>query len=308
MKPQGMKNKKKPIVSIVSSAYRPRNWMALYKSIGKNTTVDFEIIFVGPNAPDYELPRNFRFIKSMVKPCQCKVIAHRNAIGDFVMLMGDDTILRGKSPLDTLYKLFNDQDNEKMIVSCRYMLNGKLQPKHTHKWDKSLVETGAPYFPSSGIMKRKIYNEMGGTDKNFIGIMCDLELSMRIFNAGGGIIFSDIIIDEDRDDASEGGSLCVEFYEHDMGYLKSLWIKDKKILSKRAKVFEPYQEKDLYTKSQGPRGRWRGQGLRIIEAMIDSKIIFKRLSRGIMQPKNYLIYLVRVINFFTMKIKSAINI
>ena len=291
---QVMKNNNKPIISLCLSAYRPKNWMSLYKSVGKNTTVDFEIIFVGPNAPDYELPKNFRFIKSMVKPCQCREIAHRNAIGDFVMMVADDVVFNGESPLDSLYKVFNDQGNEKMIVSPRYILDGKLQPLSIHKWDKSIVKKGAPYFPVSGLMKRKVYNEIGGTDKNFIGIMCDLELALRIYNAGGGLIFSSDVTVEEKQEASDGGSLCVEYYELDNSYLKNLWIKDKKILSKRAKVLEPYKDEDLYTISQGPRGRWRGNNLLIIEEIIDSKKMFQRIFRVIMQPKKYSSYLIRI--------------
>ena len=47
-----------PKIGIVSSAHRPQNWMGLYKSIGQNE-LEFELVFVGPNPPDYELPKDF---------------------------------------------------------------------------------------------------------------------------------------------------------------------------------------------------------------------------------------------------------
>ena len=54
----------KPTVSILASASRPENWMVLYDSIGDND-VSFELVFVGPNAPNYRLPDNFKYIKSI---------------------------------------------------------------------------------------------------------------------------------------------------------------------------------------------------------------------------------------------------
>lgn len=65
---------KKPEISLFGSVHRPHLWMDLYRSIGDNS-ISFEIVFVGPNDPDFELPSNFKFIKSYVKPTQCIEIA-----------------------------------------------------------------------------------------------------------------------------------------------------------------------------------------------------------------------------------------
>ena len=70
-----MANKKKPLVTIIATAYRTDNWINLYNSFGKPSLVNLEFVFVGPNEPNYELPENFRFIQSDVKPTQCIEIA-----------------------------------------------------------------------------------------------------------------------------------------------------------------------------------------------------------------------------------------
>tara|TARA_B110000008_G_scaffold47063_1_gene45449 strand:- start:48 stop:929 length:882 start_codon:yes stop_codon:yes gene_type:complete len=284
---------KKPIVSICCSGIRPNNWMKIYRSVGKNITVDFELVFCGPFAPDYELPKNLRYIKSDVKPSQCWEIAYRNAIGDFVMHFGDDTLFTVESPLDKLYKLFKEQSNEKMIVSCKQFWNGKPIPDVGNR----LINGNplSPYVPFSGLMTRKLYNEMGGLDINFIAVISDLDLAMRIYRAGGDIIMSDVGLDEDRENASEGSSLCVEYYEYDMGYLRTLWTDKDEVLNKRSKPFEPYKDKDLYTKSQGPRGRWRGNGFFLYEKIVDSPRVLKKMGRGILKPTMYFNYAARII-------------
>ena len=82
---------KKPDISIIGTAARPENWLSLYRSLGSDD-VSFEIVFVGPNEPDYELPSNFRFIKSNVKPMQCE-----QSIGGLLPRMRDVAPLMGGS-------------------------------------------------------------------------------------------------------------------------------------------------------------------------------------------------------------------
>ena len=100
-----------PKIGIVASAHRPQNWMSLYKSIGDNNVV-YELVFVGPNPPRYELPKNFRFIKSLVKPTQCLEIAYRNTTADLVMNMADDTTFKISRPLDRLYETYKSYNND----------------------------------------------------------------------------------------------------------------------------------------------------------------------------------------------------
>lgn len=105
---------KNPEISLFGSAYRTHLWMDLYRSIGDNN-ISFEIVFAGPNEPDFELPSNFRFIKSYVKPIQCVEIASRNARGELIMLIADDCIFKTKTPLDILYNTYKSYNNDKLI-------------------------------------------------------------------------------------------------------------------------------------------------------------------------------------------------
>ncbi len=291
----------KPVVSLVASAYRTDNWMSIYNNFGKPSLVDLEFIFVGPNKPNYELPENFRFIQSAVKPIQCLEIAARNAIGDFIIQISDDCLFKTKHPIDELYKTFLRNKSEKIIVSCRYSMDDKLLPVESCWLIKG--DPKSPLMPLSGLMKRSLYNKLGGMDKNFIAIMGDLDIAMRLYSIGGKVVMSKVILNEDREAASQGGSLCVDYYKIDMGYLHSLWVKNSKTVIDRSSRFEPFDNVNLLKFSQGPRGRWRGNGFFLYEKIIDSPRIFKQLIRGITQPLNYYKYLIRILNFLVLKIK-----
>ena len=120
-----MKNKK-PTVSVVSTAYRTKNWMNVYNSLNGNKTVDVDFIFVGPNTPNFSLPQNFRFIKSNVKPVQCLEIAYRNSTSDYTINIADDVVFKEPFPLDKLYKKYKSYKTDKIIVSPMYQMNDEL--------------------------------------------------------------------------------------------------------------------------------------------------------------------------------------
>ncbi len=273
-----------PKISIFATAHRPQNWMDLYKSIGEND-VEFELVFVGPNQPDYRLPNNFRFIRSLVKPTQCLEIALRNTTADLVMPIADDCMLKGSRPLDRLYETYKNYNNDKIILSCRYMLNGEDLSESAH-----FDGMNSPVMPLCGLMSRNLMMSMGGIDKNFIAIMWDLDIAMRVHALGGDVILSDVFLEEDKD-KSAGSELCNEFWEHDRGLLKSLWTKNGKVHLRRAKPVESFDDLNILKASQGPRGRWRGSGSIVIEKIETN---FPRIIRGIRKPSMYLNYAKRM--------------
>tara|TARA_B110000008_G_scaffold279549_1_gene327158 strand:+ start:2157 stop:3011 length:855 start_codon:yes stop_codon:yes gene_type:complete len=275
----------KPKISIIAPAHRPQNWMDLYKSIGEND-VEFELVFVGPNKPNYRLPNNFRFIRSLVKPAQCVEIALRNTTADLVMNIADDCMFKESRPLDKLYETYKNYNNDKIIISCRYMLNGEDLSSECAYFDGP----GSPVMPLCGLMSRNLLMSIGGVDKNFIAIMWDLDIAMRVHALGGDVILSDVFLEEDKD-KSAGSELCNEFWEHDRGLLLSLWTKNSKTHYRRTKPVEPFDDLNILKASQGPRGRWRGSGSMVIEK-IETNL--PRVTRGIRKPSMYLNYAKRM--------------
>ena len=291
-----------PKISIFATAHRPQNWMDLYKSIGEND-VEFELVFVGPNQPDYRLPNNFRFIRSLVKPTQCLEIALRNTTADLVMNIADDCMFKGSRPLDRLYETYKNYNNDKIILSCRYMLNGEDQSECAYfiksdqhvdssTFNEERYDKSSPVMPLCGLMSRNLLMSIGGIDKNFIGIMFDNDIAMRVYALGGDVILSDVFCEEDKDN-NAGSELCNELWEHDRGLVESLWVKNGKAHFCRTKPVESFDDLNILKASQGPRGRWRGSGSIVIEK-IETNL--PRIIRGIRKPSMYLNYARRMAN------------
>jgi hypothetical protein len=285
-----------PKIGIVSSAHRPQNWMNLYRSIGENN-IDYELVFVGPNSPDYELPKNFRFIRSIVKPTQCFEIAVRNTTADLILPVADDCEFNTPQPLDKLYDFYKSCSCDKIIVSSRMMTDGEDQSHFAHRFFTH--DDNSPIMPICGLMSRKYFSELGGIDRNFIGIMWDLDLAMRVHASGGKVVLGNVYINEDT---NKGSSLCGDFWEHDRMLLESLWTTNGKVHFNRKNPVEPFSDINILTASQGPRGRWRGNGPLFYEKIEDRcrsifgyRSIIGRLSRGIKKPSMYLYYLKRMV-------------
>jgi len=256
----------KPTISLYSSAFRPQNWMALYNSIVPSD-VSFELVFVGPNEPAYRLPESCRFIRSIVKPAQCFEIGLRSSLGELVIYMADDCEFVTDHPLDRLYEVYELKNDPKNMISCRYMMDGQDQSDEAHHF--FIDDKASPITPLCGLASRKFLMELGGIDRSFIAVMWDLDITMRIYKAGGRIILSDVYLNENKG-RSAGSMLCSEFWSHDRGLLEKLWTSpDRKFLPERRRPVRSFSEKGLLERSQGPRGRWRGRMPLTLEKCFD---------------------------------------
>ena len=144
----------KPLISLFGPAIRPQNWLRLYDNIS-DSSVPFEIVFVGPNEPDYTLPDNFRYIKSNVKPVQCAEAAARSTKGEFIMNTVDDLEFVTKDALGKLYNEYTAYSEDKLILSSRFMTDGidaSLVCHHYPMSDPLVVPVG-------GLITRKLYME-----------------------------------------------------------------------------------------------------------------------------------------------------
>jgi hypothetical protein len=286
----------KPDISIYASAHRPHNWMDLYRSIGHND-VSFEIVFVGPNVPDFELPDNFKFIKSRTKPTQCVEIAVRNTSADLIMNIADDTEFRTEKPLDILYQAYKSFNNNKILLSCRYMYHGQ-----------DISDDSSQIMPLSALMSKKLYYDIGGIDRNFIAIMWDCDIAMRVYAMGGEVILSNVYLDE-IESKRHGSILCREFWSHDRKLLERLWSINKKTHLNRTKPVEPFSDLRILEESQGPRGRWHGTSPVLVEKIVDFPknnikilmriihriiFLFGRVCHALRNPAKYPMYAKRV--------------
>ena len=242
-----------PIVSIISSASRPENWMGLYESLGKND-VSVELVFVGPNAPKYDLPDNFHFIKSNVKPAQCYEIASRHAKGEYIHFVTDDVIYLTENPIDKLYEVHKANEYQNLVVSCMYDF-----PKGWNRFFSGDMDS--PLSALCWMMPAKLWRELGGVDRRFIAVCWDMDMSMRVLAGGGEVVMSDVYIDEKIDmpdkPRSRGSNLYSDHLATDRALLDRIWSTDGKVHFNRTIPFEPLSDENILTRSQAPQGRWR---------------------------------------------------
>lgn len=246
--------------------------MGLYESIGENETA-FELVFVGPNAPKEDLPENFIYIKSNVKPAQCWEIAARHATGELLMYFADDLLFITDRPIDKVYQLYTEKvrENDKVIVSLNYHL--------PYGWNRLVQDDiDSPVTPLAGSLSASLWHEIGGIDKNFIALGWDLDLAMRVYSLGGEVVMSDVYVGEEVElpdkPRSRGSRLLSDHKTTDIARVHHLWLTDGKPHFNRALPVEPLLDADMLIRSQPPQGRWSHES-DFVSKFITSSIYYR---------------------------------
>ena len=86
----------KPSLSVLMPGIRTERWQAVYDSIRRSCDCSFELIAVGPKAPEHEIytveGAPFSFIQDYGSPIRCQQIGLVAAQGTFVTWASDDGI------------------------------------------------------------------------------------------------------------------------------------------------------------------------------------------------------------------------
>ncbi len=282
-----MKNNK---ISVFGPAIRTERWLSIYKNICQGNDIGIEIVFCGNVKPSFDLPKNFIFIYSEVKPSQCAQIALKYTTSEIVSLIGDDCIF-SKNYFDNLYESYIKDK------SCIYGGAFKRNNIFYKKKDYMLLHeiSDSPFFPLSPLLSKKEIMSLGGIDKNYIAVMWHEDLLMRIitnYNKKCKILDKSVCYEETIQDLSffrrlyikylsrmiskkyikPGANLFLKYgTDHDLPYLKSCWIdkieniKNNKVLCKNDKhfiskdrliKFDGFDETNLQTITQGVKGKW----------------------------------------------------
>lgn len=238
----------KPIISLFAPGIRTDLWLKLYSSLMGNT-VPFELILVGNRQPNFELPRNFRFIYSPVKPAQCLEIGARYAVGELLMEVADDLVFKNGDALDKIYALYKNLNNDKTLIAPRWFTGGKEMTGTAGILDVWPCSLGF-------VIKRELWKELGGIDRRFIATVSDFDIELRVRALGGNIIICrDAIVEETHVGLGPLGSLWTEYGVHDDSLLHSLWVKDG-VVKDRLSPVEPFTDDNILLISQGNKGRW----------------------------------------------------
>lgn len=241
----------KPIISLIAPSIRPQFWMEFYNSLLSNDT-SFEIIFVGHIKPDFELPDNFKYVYSKVKPVQCVEAASRRAQGEYLIVASDDYELSPHA-LDKLYDLHKRTNDEKVLVSCRYSQDGQDPDSNNYELHYPIGEQCAVNTPMCALWPTELYRELGGADIAFTSVYWNVDLTLRFYQTGGKMIYvEDAVVSEYNHKHVPHRIHHEKWAGLDKAFLDFLWIRDNQIIE-RTLPFEGFKDTNILLNSQGQR-------------------------------------------------------
>jgi hypothetical protein len=263
-----------PKISLIASSVRSQLYPAFFKSL-EGTTVDYEVVFAG-NKPieflNYINSQTFPGLKYIttgnIKPAQCYEIARRAARGELIHWTADDA-LYPNDVLGKAYRFWRSLNNPKAVLSLltgeRYSEKYFLTDLNVHRLNGPSTPLMAPF----ALISREYLNSLGGFDRRYQCGQYENDVVMRVYQDGGVLApFTEeaVIVDH----FTGHGGVCTEEgnkrpfasgYVNDRTVLMRTWLKKgvwlKEYNFKRSdEGFEPYEDKDLLTKSQGDPGIW----------------------------------------------------
>lgn len=240
----------KPKLSLYGSAIRTHVWRDIYAMLSRDG-IDIELIFAGPSVPDFPLPSNFIHIPTNVKPAQCAEIARRRCSGDYIIYTTDDLVFV-PGTLRAMLQYLEEHKEEKVAVAVMYRDRGEVVSKGWYQ----LFNVHNPRSTVVGVaamMAKKVSDEIGGIDRNFISIGWDLDRLLRLYRLGGRLqLLTDLFIFENQ---SHGlWHIDEQLGHHDITYLRNLYGIDG--LDVRRRPVEEFEEEGMLEFSQGPNGHW----------------------------------------------------
>lgn len=264
---------KNPLISVCVGSNRPFLWKRLYDSLKAcSNNINFEIIFVGPNESDFNLPSNVKYIKTNnIKYPQCFEIALKESQGSFFNISADDVCFFEKG-LDYLHKEYKElcekENNDNIIILPALRVKGRNQRLRYSK------RKTTPFASlNSALINRKLLSLIKGVDKSFVGVYWDCDMAMRFQEKGIKIIQSSEVTSIEFTHKGCFSYLHRICKPYDNKILDSFWIRryieNEKIPSedtwcqmpnreyvlsrKRLKSFVGYKDENILLYSQGPK-------------------------------------------------------
>jgi len=267
-------------VSLIASSVRPQLYEDFFKSL-KGTSVEYEVVFVGNidlrnpalkeqiecevyceySKETIYFGNHWKYIRTKnIKPAQCYEIARRNAVGETIVWVADDC----EFPNDVIgkaYTYWKASKNNKLILSIQTKESGYNLPQGQffdmtkHRLHAYKMET--PLMAPLGMMSRKFLDELGGFDKRFVCGQYENQVVVRAMKKGGYVVIfggEKCYVDIDH----LGKSLRISESVNEKDFLNRPFAKgyqkDREILM--LEDFQPYEDKDILTKSQSHKGVW----------------------------------------------------
>ena len=233
-------------ISVYGTSIRPEYWMSVYQQLSQND-VEFEILFSGPNPPSFELPANFIFIHTNVKPAQAAEIVSRSCTGNFMLNIADD-INFPEHVLDIYISEYNKLNDKNIMLSGVYGRDGIKYPDEEMRFN--IENQDSALLPLCGFIETSLRRKIGSIDRNFIGTYWDLDIALRFRDMGGKIyLINDLLLSEDVCKRVEETSLSFRCGQRDSIFLKELYGNDG--LLQRTRPVEEFSSDNILTVTQG---------------------------------------------------------
>ena len=236
------------LISVICSSRRPYLWMNLYNLIHSDN-IDYEILFIGPFKPNFKLPKTCKFIHTIVKPSQCFEIGCRSAKGNYLILFADDMISEQKRLLEIYFNFIKRQKNDFFLLSQELESYGDNIVVPNKQYDNLIL----PFAP---IFSKRIFIEVGGIDSNFIAVMHDTDLYLRMMQFGCKVYLSGINFIEKERPLLEP-TLYGDFSNYDKKYFEKMWKINNRFNFKTKRKIKKFRSKNIFSISQGPKGKWK---------------------------------------------------
>lgn len=208
-----------PVISVFATSIRPRHWLAFYENIKAATQHPFEIVFSGPEKPTFELPENFRWIPTSVKPAQAMEVARLHCDGEYLVQAVDD-VLFSPEALDKMVLMC--AKTAKTIASCVYYANGgdmfiaQTEGIFGSCGEFSKVATNAPLQPVCPMVPRSCWPDM---DPIFCAQYGELDGFLRLIKSGWQVGLVNAKVMEN----SAGSDLWRTKGQGDLRTIRMLW-------------------------------------------------------------------------------------
>lgn len=190
-------------VSIFLAGIRPQNWTHLFNSVRSSTIRDFELIFVGPQAPvDNILDNpNVKFISDFGSSSRCYHLGLLASSYEYVTWAADDGYFLNNLSIDKAFDHLKSMGpSHKNVVSFKYFEGNLDDYRRTdifwrmgqHAAIRAKYVPENYYLLMNGLMHKDYLIEMGGWDCSFEshGIAtCDL--AVRVQNDGASVYMLD---------------------------------------------------------------------------------------------------------------------
>jgi len=276
-------------VSICASANRIKWWPRFLDSLRQNK-IAYEVVFAGDVKPDFDMSQypEFRYIHATVKPAQAYEIAFRAARGELVHWSADDADYNARelerhlgvqcpNSIDLAYQHYKECEakygDKKTIIAMRPIEDGGDVYDFHHffgGWHHTPVM--APF----GLLNRNWFiSTLGGYDRNFVSGQSENDVVMRGIEDGGRVelcldCFLYVHHRQVHPRNAVTGKEENKFRKHygtDREYLERCWVvggyghyeadkKDAVISPTRLCSVDKFDDKDICTETQGPRGIW----------------------------------------------------